>query len=626
MSRIGKIIAWMAGTLAVLLVCAVGGFYLFVTSDDFRSRAEGYASDYTGRKTKIGGIAIEWGETTHVRLENVQVANPDWAEEEHMLKVVEVDLAIRLWPLLMGDLVLPHLVLRRPEVAVERDDEGRFNWSFGVSPVARGTAEAVTPDERFEAPLVRLLEITEGRASYRDPRRKIELDGTISTASGEAGEQPQVRLVLDGSLEGKPLKLRFTGGSALLLRETDHPYPVGLDVEHGATRLQVEGTLQDPFQWKGANVGLTLAGASLSDIYPLLGIPGPPTPSYRIAGRLDREGGLWKLTDSKWRVGDTDLAGDVVMDRRKKPRHLAANLVSRKLAIKDLAPLAGARLAGKGQLEATGDLFPDAPLKVERLRVMNMDVTLDAKRVVAPDYLPVQALSFRVVVEGGNATVKPLTMSVIGGGTLAGELGIDARADTPRLRTDLKLANVELKSFFRNSEFFNATQGRAQGRVQLAGQGRSLAQVMSVADGHIAVALGGGSISSLMVSLAGLQLFDALVLYVTGDKRIPILCAVGRMNFQKGIVTFDHTFLDTQKSVLEVRGQAGLGNQMVNAEVKAYPKSFDLLDLHGPVHVRGKLRQPSIKIGRVIPIPTPIFGTAKDLPCQALTAQLLSGR
>jgi len=408
--------------------------------------------------------------------------------------------------------------------------------------------------------------------------------------------------------------------------ETDHPYPVGLDVEHGATRLQVEGTLQDPFQWKGANVGLTLAGASLSDIYPLLGIPGPPTPSYRIAGRLDREGGLWKLTDSKWRVGDTDLAGDVVMDRRKKPRHLAANLVSRKLAIKDLAPLAGARLAGKGQLEATGDLFPDAPLKVERLRVMNMDVTLDAKRVVAPDYLPVQALSFRVVVEGGNATVKPLTMSVIGGGTLAGELGIDARADTPRLRTDLKLANVELKSFFRNSEFFNATQGRAQGRVQLAGQGRSLAQVMSVADGHIAVALGGGSISSLMVSLAGLQLFDALVLYVTGDKRIPILCAVGRMNFQKGIVTFDHTFLDTQKSVLEVRGQAGLGNQMVNAEVKAYPKSFDLLDLHGPVHVRGKLRQPSIKIGRVIPIPTPIFGTAKDLPCQALTAQLLSGR
>lgn len=636
MSRIGKIAAWTAGTLAVLMIGAAGAAYLYVTSDEFRERLEGHASDYTGRKTQIEKVSIDWGATTHVRLEGVQVANAKWAQGEHMLKAAEVDFDIRLWPLLKGDLMLPSLVLRTPELALERGEDGRHNWSFRESPVVRGAAEAVAPEDRFEAPLIGRLEIADGQVIYRDPRRKLELNGTISTATGEAAEQPQVRLSLDGKLEGQPLKLRFTGGSALLLRETDQPYPVDLDVAFGATRLQTKGTLQDPFQWKGANVELTLAGPDLSDVFPLLGIPAPPTPPYRISGKLDREGDLWKLRDGKWRVGDSDLTGDVQIDRRRKPAHLAAKLVSQKLVFKDLAPLVGAppgegTVSGKQaqtqrQLEATRDLFPNVPLKVEKLRVMNMDVTLEAGRVVAPDYLPVQAVAFRVLVENGNATVKPLTLSVIGGGAVKGELAVDARRDTPQVRANLGLSDIELRHFFRNSQFFDTTQGRVRGVVQLSGHGRSLAQVMGVADGQLVMALGGGSVSSLMVSLAGLQIFDALILYVTGDKRIPILCAAGRLVFQQGVMVFDRTVLDTRKSMLHVRGQVSLPAQTIQAEIKAYPKQFDLLDLHGPVSIEGKLREPNVHIGRSFPLPTPVFGTAKDVPCEALTGQLLSGR
>jgi hypothetical protein len=161
--------------------------------------------------------------------------------------------------------------------------------------------------------------------------------------------------------------------------------------------------------------------------------------------------------------------------------------------------------------------------------------------------------------------------------------------------------------------------------VQLAGNGRSLAHVMGTANGHMAFALGGGSVSSLMVSLAGLQIFDALVLYVAGDNRIPIKCAVSRLNFQQGNVSFDRTLLDTQKSVLHVKGQLSLKSQAVQAEIDSDPKSFNLLDLHGAVMVQGKLRTPQISLGRVIPIPTPVFGSAKDVPCAGLTQEILSG-
>ena len=495
----------------------------------------------------------------------------------------------------------------------------------------------VEPDTRYQTPLIGKFEVTDGKLTFRDPRRKLELDGTVSTAVGKAGDQPQAELQLKGKLEGQPLALRFVGGSVLMLRDTEQPYPLDLDVTFGATKLKAKGTVQDPFQWTGANVDLTLSGPNLADIYPLLGIPGPPTPPYQISGKLERDPGVWKFVHTRWHVGDSDLTGDVLIDQRRKPEHLTAKLVAQKLTFADLAPLVGAP-PGKGgnvspqqrqtqqRLEATGDLFPNVPLHVEKLRAMNMDVTLDAKHVVAPSYLPVQALSFRVVVDNGQATARPLTLAVLGGGTITGELAIDARTDDPKVRTSLALGDIELRNFFRNSRYFDTTYGKVQGRVALAGNGRSLAHVMSTADGHVALALGGGSVSSLMVSLAGLQIFDALILYVTGDHRIPIKCAVGRLNFQHGTVTLDRVLLDTEKSILHVKGQVSLTQQVVKAEVDADAKSFDLLDLHGAVMVEGKLREPRVSLGRVFPLPTPVIGTAKDVACAQVTQQLLSAQ
>lgn len=633
MKRAAKILGWTAGIFLGLLLIAAGTIYFVATSDYLRGQLEARASDLTGRKTQIAKVAVQWGRTTNVKLEGIEVANAEWGKAPYMLKVDQVDFDIRLWPLLGGNVVLPRLVLRRPEVQVERGDKEQLNWSMDETPVVTGAAKALEPDSRFDAPVIGRLEISEGTLGYRDPKRKLELDGTVSTATGKAEDAAE--LSLKGKLEGQPLEIRFVGGSVLMLRDTDQLYPLDLNVSFGATKLKMKGTVQDPFKWTGANVDLTLSGPNLSDIYPLLGIPGPPTPPYTIAGKLERETGLWKFVRSKWRVGESDLLGEVAIDERRKPAFLTAKLISQKLVFEDLAPLVGATPARKtnvsakqaqtqAQLEASGDLFPNVPLHVEKLRAMNMDVTLDAKRVISPPWLPVQALAFRVLIQDGNVTVKPLTLSVMGGGTIAGEMGIDARTENPKMTANLRATDIELKNFFRQSRYFDATQGRIQGRVALAGTGRSLANVMGSANGYMAFALGGGSVSSLMVSLAGLQVFDALVLYVTGDNRIPIKCAVGRLNFQQGNVVFDRTLLDTQKSVLRVKGQLSLKSQALKAEIDADPKSFDLLDLHGAVMIEGKLRAPQISLGRVIPIPTPVFGNAKDVPCAGLAQEMLS--
>jgi len=398
----------------------------------------------------------------------------------------------------------------------------------------------------------------------------------------------------------------------------------------------VKGKLQDPMAFKGADVMLTLTGQNLAQIYPLLGIPGPPTPPYQISGQLNRSGRTWRVDDMKWHVGDSDLAGDLTLDEGVKPARLAAKLTSQNLVFADLAPLVGAS-PGKGstasdeqkktdaELKEKGELFPDVPLHVERLRAMNMDVSLDAKKVVAPDYLPVDTLFFHVVIENGKATVRPLKMS-FGGGTIEGALDIDAKPDVPKVDSDLKLEQVSLAQFFRNTRFFDTTDGKIDGRIDLAGQGKSLAAVMGSANGSIIVTMGGGAVSDLMVSAADLQIASALALYITGDHRIPVRCVVGRLDFDHGTVAFDKTLLDTTRSVLHVDGKVTLGDQVTRMKISSDPKKFDLLDLHAPVLLDGKIRSPHISIGRKIPIPLPDFGGAHDAPCDQLTRDIMNAQ
>jgi AsmA family protein len=624
LKRTYKIIGWSLGVLVLLIGLLGVAAYVFVTSDYVRAQVENHAGAVAGRKTKIAKISVDWGWISHVHLEDVEVSNADWGKADHMFKAQAIDIDIRLWPLMHGQFVLPRLILRKPELYLERNAQDESNWSLKQSPVAGGAVQQLQPEHRHETPLIGRLEIVDGRLSYIDAKRKLDLSGTVQTATGQAGAEPQAELSLKGNLEGQSLSLHFVGGSMLMLRETEQPYPVDLNVAYGDTKLTIKGSLQDPIQFKGGNVQLSLAGPDLSDIYPLLGIPGPPTPPYRIIGKLHKEPGIWRVTDMAWHTGDSDLSGDVAIDQRTKPSRLKANLVSERLAFADLAPLVGATPGKTGTVstQAKGELFPNTPLHMERLRAMNMDVTLDAKKVVAPSYLPVQALAARVQVEDGQALVRPLNI-VFGGGTVAGELAVDARTDNPTTRTNLRFHDVDLAAFFRGSRFFDTTKGKLQGRIVLTGNGRSLAQVMGTASGDIVLAMTGGSISGLIVSLAGLQIADALVLYITGDNRIPVRCAMGRLVFDHGLVTFDKTIMDTRKSVLHFDGKAALMTQVVKAKITSDPKQFDLLDLHAPVLIEGKIRKPAISIGRKIPIPTPDFGGAQDVACEERIHELL---
>jgi uncharacterized protein involved in outer membrane biogenesis len=636
MRRALRISAWVLGILVVLIVAAGIGIYVLLHSDLVLQQAQARASKATGRAVTIGSIDVDWGWTPHIVLRNVNLANAKWGEAPQLFKADTIDTSIRIWPLFGGHIVLPKLRIDAPEVALERDAKGNSNWDFNQNPVAATTAEAVKPEERSETPVIGQLEITKGKIAYRDAMRKLKLDGDIDIAAGQAGGPSNVKLGAKGTLEDRPIELSFTGGSVLQLRDTKTHYPLDLGVTFGETSITLKGTVGDPFTFGNADVQMHLKGPDLADIFPVLGIPAPSTPPYDLKGQLKRTEKEWRLENMQGRIGDSDMNGVVAVQPREKRSYLTADLVSNKMDFDDLGPLFGIPpKTDKGeaasqqqkkeaqQMKAEGNLFPDQPMHVEKLRAMDMDVKLVAKKVVAAPYLPVKAIKFQVKVDNGTATVTGLRMAVANG-TVTGKMGLDAHTDNPVATADLRMRDLDLSTFFQNSEYVQTTHGKVGGNITLQGNGRSLAEVFGSADGGIEVGMTGGSFSDLILTLADLNLGKALFLYITEDHRIPVRCIAAHMSVSKGNAKFQHTVIDTQESVIAVKGNVNLHDQVLHVVLDASSKKFSVLNIPAPIDIDGKIRKPTFSLGKGVPLPLMTLGDTKDAPCDQMLQSILA--
>lgn len=630
-------LAALAGVLVLLILIGIGAIYYFIDSGRGLQEVNARSSSALGRKVQIGALDIDWGRVTHVRLGEVSVANTEWAKDPHFFKTQLIEFDIRLLPILWGNFDLPNLRIEAPEVSLERREDGSTNWAFGEQPAANTAAEVIAPEERSEMPAIGNLEITDGQLRYTDPGKKLALDGLLSFGSGKAAGERSISFSGKGDLEGRPIEASFSGGPFEMLRNSDQPYPLHIKIAYGNTKVEVEGTAEDPIAVEGTDLKLSLSGPDLADVFPVLGVPAPPTPPYSLTGRLLREGDLWRFEEFAGKVGDSDMAGNIAIDYGPERPKLTAKLRSKSLDFDDLGPLVGAPPKTEGKETASAEqkqqaeqvdkkdgIFPAVPLNVDKLKIMDMDVALDADRVRSEKFIQVTAIAFRVKIDNGKAVVEPFDMTMAKG-RIAGRLTLDSNVKPATVGADLDLKNIELAAFFQDTQYFDATSGKVSGRVNLNGTGKSLAEVMGSADGDVRVVMDGGSISYLAVEAVGLDIGQALIVLVEGDDKIPIRCTAGKITFVDGKMGFSPFIMDTTDSVIYFRGGADLKSQTLQMLVEGDAKDFSLLDVDAPIAIEGKMGDPEISIGPIDGFPLIEAGDAENIACGNLIKTVLTG-
>ncbi|MCP4683938.1 MAG: AsmA family protein [bacterium] len=219
MKKLAKILTWTAGVVLVLLIVAVIGLKLFFPTEKVRQMAEERGSEMMGRELAVETLDVSFWGGLGVLLENVRIGNPPGDEGPDFLAAETIDLKLRMWPLVFGDIRVDRLIVERPIINMRKSAAGAVNFEFDLpdTTIAPELEEQLTPETKSAAAAVSFddLEIHRGSLKYHD-----DSTGMIVEALG---------LDLATSLKNPHEALYESSGKIKIdsLKVTiDEPYPV----------------------------------------------------------------------------------------------------------------------------------------------------------------------------------------------------------------------------------------------------------------------------------------------------------------------------------------------------------------------------------------------------------------
>ena len=605
-----KVLAGIAVVLLALVLLAV-----FFPWDLLREPINRYVSDKTGREFAITRhLDVKLGRTTRVIMDGLEFANPDWAQDRHLVKADGAEVEVRLWPLISKrEIVLPSIRLTRPQLGLQIEPDGRRTWALGGD----------TKDES-NVPYIGALVIDEGSIHYlareqgADIRAQVAMDRAAPPANqADADAAMPLRFKAEGRWRDEAFTAEGRTGDVLYLSAPlQKPFPAEVNVKAGGTVLKARGSIASLATMDGANVDFQMQGPNLAQLYRLVGVTLPDTPRYDVAGKLSKRGEQWQVRDIASRLGRTDMAGELSFDSSQQVPRLTGKLQSRVLDFVDLAPVIGLdedRRGAPGQQQRVvakaeakdkkgrdkpkpdpdRKVLPAAPLDVSRLKSMNADVRLDAAKVVNAKGLPLDRMGVRVRLDNGLLVLDPLDLGVAGG-RLAGLLRIDANAQPAVVQTRLDARSLELSRLFPRSESARNSFGKIQGQVDLNTRGGSVAQMLANANGNVAMLMGKGEISNILLEIAGLDGGEIIKFLVKGDNRVELRCAATAFDVQDGLMTSRALVLDTGDTVFHGDARINLARESMDVLIKPQPKDTSILSLRSPLRIAGTFGAPDI--------------------------------
>ncbi|MCJ0975935.1 AsmA family protein [Pseudomonas sp. PS1] len=294
--------------LAVLLLFLAGAAMLIQTQWARNQLEDQLSQRLDGRSVDIGSLDIDWGSPLVIRASDIKIANPEWAEQPHLLELDALKAELAVGELLTGNPGLQLVALDKPQVHLSRRADGQSNWSALMSETdSQDKQPSLQPDT---------IQIDNGKLTYRDEALNVDLAFDISTRDDGA----EGALAVDGSgqVQGKPLELTLTGAPPAKALAKDRSYAVTLNGRLGDIRARFEGEAEQVPQLDGLNGELSLSAPDSAELIsfdnPALDVPG-----FELTATLRRDRQRWALDDIELRTGDDRLRGSIAAELGESP-------------------------------------------------------------------------------------------------------------------------------------------------------------------------------------------------------------------------------------------------------------------------------------------------------------------
>jgi uncharacterized protein involved in outer membrane biogenesis len=236
-------------------------------------------------------------------------------------------------------------------------------------------------------------------------------------------------------------------------------------------------------------------------------------------------------------------------------------------------------------------VLPAATVDVSRLRTMNADVRIDAAKVVNAKGLPLDRMSTHVLLKDGVLVLDPLDLG-IAGGRLTGQLRLDATAAPVAVQARLDGRSLDLSRLVPASQSLRNSDGKVQAQIDLKARGNSVAQLLATSSGNVAMLMGRGEISNILLEIAGLDGGELIKFFVEGDQRVQTRCAAMAFDVDKGVMLSRALVMDTNDTVFTGHARVDFAREALAIYVKPAPKDHSILSVRSPLEIGGTFGAP----------------------------------
>ena len=410
---------------------------------------------------------------------------------------------------------------------------------------------------------------------------------------------------------------------------TDLDLKVGTEA---TVKARFTGTVENITTIKGMNFGFDIQGKDIASLKKITGKSIPYDGPFSVSGNfLALSTKSYKISDFKAFIQESDVNGSIEINFEGKKPRITANLCSQKL---DLRPLLDKKGNTSGEPEKDSDklsaeksrIFSDTPFPLEMLNQVNAEVELSAKQLLLTR-LFINDTTAHMVLEDGHLILKPL-MLVINGGTLDGHFDLQVQDKVAQVATVLTLDHYKLGSMLEKLGISDSHKGNVDIKLNLRGQGNSIAELMSGLNGKTMVVMGEGRINQNAIKLLGTDLSVGLLQLLNPLKKeeeyTKLNCFAGGFDIKNGLAQSNALVLDTNQVRVFGYGKIDLKTEEIDLSLRQSPKSgvginglaklsLSLGELTKPLKLKGTLSKPSLSIdptGSIITLGKAIGGIA----------------
>lgn len=616
----------IAGIIFFSLVILIGvpGYYFIKNFDlnKYKAYASQIVEEQLGRKFAINGEAsIGISLVPTLILEDVELANAEWAANPQMAKVKKLELKFALVPLLKKQIVVDKAVLTNPEVYLEMSKSGEGNWDFPglkTKKTARyepsgwliKNAQAADEKDAEKADLKALagfaakqVSIENGLLQYKNDKDGRVTNLVINQVNLSVPDaDSEINADANVVYNNQKITAKATLGSLNALIEGKNAYPVVLNGSAYGLNFDINGSAADIFD--------NIRYAAMTNIYNPAGNLGAPETTLKA--RIDGDLKKVDVDINLLNVVNNMITGKLSADISGKIPYVTANLKSDKINLMTLS--ANQPLASNAwdlsliRTAKAADMVPNTAVPYQTLKGINAKAEIAVADLIIDKGMEAKNVLLTAALNKGILNISKLRLD-FGGGEIDANAVVNANTQSLSLNAVSK--NILLQNLHKEfmvegkNDFGILSGGKTDLQINLSGSGATYRQLVQSLSGQVIAIVNQSVVQTgalnFMTGNLLTEILNTLNFKSDKVKDLDLNCAVVRADLSGGKAVFPKGIAISSKQLSLVSdGSINLVNDKLDFSLQ--PFSGKVADsnvgqlLSSFVKIRGTIQNPKIAL------------------------------